>query len=172
MYPILCMSNHGRWRMHAQMDDVTWSREVGTMKIRAKDGYQYEPCWLHPSDASKRGISHGDIVKVFNERGTVLCGAYVTERIIPQSCSIDHGARLDPIIPGELDRGGAINTITPTALTSTNSTGMAVSGFLVEIKKVTDQEMDSWKRDYPEAFARRLDPASGVCLDGWMAPGM
>ena len=170
-YPILCMSNHGRWRMHAQMDDVTWSREVGTMKIRAKDGYQYEPCWLHPSDASKRGISHGDIVKVFNERGTVLCGAYVTERIIPQSCSIDHGARLDPIIPGILDRGGAINTITPAALTSTNSTGMAVSGFLVEIEKVTDREMDEWKRDYPEAFARQLDPASGVCLDGWLAPG-
>ena len=167
-YPLLCVSNHGRWRMHAQLDDVTWNREIETMKIRAKDGYQYEPVWLHPSEAAVRGIRHGDIVKVFNERGIVLCGAYITERLIPQSCYIDHGARLDPIVPGEIDRGGAINTITPAALTSTNATGMAVSGFLVEIEKVTDQEMDELKRRYPESFARKLDPAAGVCLDGWL----
>ena len=34
-YPLLCMSNHGRWRMHAQCDDIIWNREVETMKIRA-----------------------------------------------------------------------------------------------------------------------------------------
>ena len=167
-YPLLCVSNHGRWRMHAQLDDVTWNREIETMKIRGKDGYQYEPVWLHPSEALKRGIEHGDIVKVFNERGIVLCGAYVTERIVTKTCYIDHGARLDPIIPGELDRGGAINTITPASLTSKNSTGMAVSGFLVEAEKVTDSEMEEWKRLHPEAFSRRLDPAAGVCLDGWL----
>ena len=33
------------------------------------------PCWIHPVDAEKRGIKDGDIVKVFNERGGVLCGA-------------------------------------------------------------------------------------------------
>jgi len=168
-YSLLCVSNHGRWRMHAQMDDVTWNREIGTMKIRGKDGYQYEPLWLHPSEAEKRGILHGDIVKVFNERGVVLCGAYVTERLIPQTCYIDHGARLDPIIPGELDRGGAINTITPASMTSINSTGMAVSGFLVGVEKVSDLEMDGWKRDHPDAFARRFDHAAGVCLDGWLS---
>ena len=154
--------------MHSQLDDVTWSREIETMKIRGKDGYQYEPVWLHPSEAEKRGIRHGDIVKVFNERGVVLCGAYVTERLITKTCYIDHGARLDPIIPGELDRGGAINTITPTALTSTNSTGMAVSGFLVEVSQVTDREMDDWKSKYPGPFERKLDAAAGVCLDGWL----
>ncbi|MBN1191454.1 MAG: molybdopterin-dependent oxidoreductase, partial [Dehalococcoidales bacterium] len=42
-YPLLCMSNHGRWRMHAQCDDIIWNRETGTMKVRGKDGYQYEP---------------------------------------------------------------------------------------------------------------------------------
>ena len=167
-YPLLCMSNHGRWRMHAQCDDIIWNREVETMKIRGKDGYQYEPCWLNPAEAEKRGIKHGDIVKVFNERGIVLCGAYVTERLIPQVCYIDHGARLDPIIPGVLDRGGAINCITPTSMTSKNSTGMAVSGFLTEVEKVTDEEMAGWRRDYPDAFSRKIDNAAGVCLDGWL----
>ena len=167
-YPLLCMTNHGRWRMHAQCDDIIWNREVPTMKVRAKDGYQYEPAWLHPSEAKRRGIKHGDIVKVFNERGIVLCGAYVTERISPNVCYVDHGARVDAINPGEIDRGGAINLITPTALTGKNSTGMATSGFLVEVAKVADEEMEGWKREYPGAFARKIDYATGVCLDGWL----
>ena len=167
-YPLLCMTNHGRWRMHAQCDDIIWNREIETMKIRAKDGYQYEPAWLNPAEAEKRGIRHGDIVKVVNERGTVLCGAYITERLVQSVCYVDHGARVDSIIPGELDRGGAINLITPTAMISKNCTGMATSGFLVEVAKVTDEEMEGWKRDYPDAFARKIDYASGVCLEGWL----
>jgi trimethylamine-N-oxide reductase (cytochrome c) len=53
-------------------------------------------------------------------------------------------------------------------MTSKNSTGMATSGFLVEVAKVTDEEMAAWRRDYPEAFARKIDEAAGVCLDGWL----
>ncbi|MCD8331836.1 MAG: dehydrogenase, partial [Oscillospiraceae bacterium] len=169
-YPLLIVSNHGRWRMHAQCDDMIWSREVQTMKIRGEDGYAYEPCWLSPREAGRRGIRTGDIVKVFNDRGIVLCGAYVTERIIDRACYVDHGARIDPIIPGWLDRGGAINTISPLSITSSNATGMATSGYLVEVAKVTKQEMEGWRRDYPEAFQRTIDPACGLCLDSWLQP--
>jgi trimethylamine-N-oxide reductase (cytochrome c) len=45
---------------------------------------------------------------------------------------------------------------------------MAVSGFLVEVQKVSDEEWEQWKRDYPEAFARKIDEAAGVCLEGWL----
>jgi trimethylamine-N-oxide reductase (cytochrome c) len=168
-YPLLCMSNHGRWRMHAQCDDIIWNREVETMKIRAWDGYQYEPMWIHPQTAAERGIHHHDIVKIFNERGIVLCAAYVTERLIPGVVYVDHGARLDPIIPGWLDRGGCINCITPTSMTSKNSTGMAVSGFLVECQKVTDEEYKTWSTTYAEAWNRPLSHDAGVCLAGWLA---
>ena len=44
-----------------------------------KDGYAYEPVWINPVDAEKLGIVDGDIVEVFNERGTVLGGAYITD---------------------------------------------------------------------------------------------
>ena len=57
----------------------------------------YEPLWLHPSEAAKRGIKNGDIVKVFNERGIVLGGALVWERLIPGAAYMDHGARVDLI---------------------------------------------------------------------------
>jgi len=167
-YPLLCMSNHGRWRFHANLDDVTWNREVETMKIRASDGYQYEPMWINPRTAAQRGIAHGDIVKVYNERGTVLCAAYVTERLVPDTVYVDHGSRFDPIDAESLDRGGAINLITPRNNISKNATGMVVSGFLVEVAKVTDEEMAAWKSKYPEAFSRKIDEAAGVCLDGWM----
>jgi len=58
-----------------------WTREAPTGKVRGVDGYMYEPVWLNPLEAEKRGIKSGDIVKVYNERGIVLGGAYVTERI-------------------------------------------------------------------------------------------
>ena len=57
--------------------------EVVTCKVKGWDGYMYEPCWIHPSDAEARGIKMGDIVKVHNERGAVLCGARVWERVMP-----------------------------------------------------------------------------------------
>ena len=82
---------------------------------------------MHPADAAARGIKHGDIVSIYNERGTVLAGAYVTERVMPGAVGIDHGAKYDPIVPGEIDRGGAINTIVPRNVTSKNACGMAVS---------------------------------------------
>ncbi|MCD8343296.1 MAG: molybdopterin-dependent oxidoreductase [Oscillospiraceae bacterium] len=167
-YPLLCMSNHGHYRFHAECDDIIWNREFDAMKIRGKDGYQYEAAWLNPKTAAERGIVHGDIVKVFNERGTVLCGAYLTEKLIPGVVYVDHGARFDPIDPECLDRGGAINLITPNNLSSKHATGMVVSGFLTEVAKVTDEEMAEWKQKYPEAFARPIDNACGVCLDTWL----
>jgi trimethylamine-N-oxide reductase (cytochrome c) len=164
-YPLLMMSNHGRWRVHAQCDDITWTREAPTCKVKGPDGYMYEPCWINPADASARGIRHGDVVKVYNERGTALGGAYVTERVMPGVVYMDHGARYDPIVPGEIDRGGAINTITPHNLTSKNATGMVVSSFLVEVERVDLYEL---KKRYPEAFERKYDPAAGLRLTGWI----
>lgn len=170
-YPLLLMSNHGRWRVHSQADDISWSREVITCKVKGWDGYLYEPCWIHPKDAEARGIEMGDIVKVHNERGIVLCGARVWERVMPGVAYVDHGARHDPIIPGKLDRGGAINTISGEGITSKRCVGQATSGYLVEVSKVTGEEMDQWKKEYPEAFNRKYDPAAGLRFDAWIEKG-
>ena len=167
-YPLLLMSNHGRWRVHSQADDISWSREVITCKVKGWDGYLYEPCWINPRDAKARGIQDGDIVQVHNERGAVLCGARVWERVRPGVAYVDHGARHDPIIPGKLDRGGAINTISGDWITSKRCVGQATSGYLVEVSRVTGEMMDQWRRDYPEAFARKYDPASGLRFDAWV----
>lgn len=161
-YPLLLMSNHGRWRVHAQCDDIAWTREIETCKVKGPDGYYYEPLWINPSTAKERDIVNRDIVKVYNERGAVLGGAYVTQRLMPGVVYMDHGARYDPIVPGELDRGGAINTITPHNITSKNATGMVVSSFLVEVERVNIEEL---RKQYPKAFKREYHQASGLCRE-------
>lgn len=167
-YPLLLVSNHPRWRMHAEHDDVSWLREIEMGKVKGPDGYRYEPVWINPVDAAPRGIASGDIVKLYNERGTVLGGAYVTERIIPGAVYQDHGARHDPITTG-LDRGGSNNLISPANTTSKNAFGMATSGYLVEAGKVTVDRMEEWRKLYPEAFSRPYDPATGLRFDAWVS---
>jgi anaerobic selenocysteine-containing dehydrogenase len=165
-YPLLIISNHGRWRVHAQCDDITWTREAPTCKVKGPDGYNYEPLWINPADAAARGIESDDVVKIYNERGAVLGGAYVTERIMPGSVYMDHGARYDPIVPGELDRGGAINTITPHNITSKNATGMVVSSFLVEVEKADLEEL---RNRHPESFRRPYHAAAGLRIERILA---
>jgi trimethylamine-N-oxide reductase (cytochrome c) len=165
-YPLLIVSNHGRWRVHSQHDDISWIREIQTCKVKGPDGYMYEPIWINPVDAAKRDIKSGDVVKVCNERGGVLVGALVTERIKPGVVYVDHGARYDPIIQGELDRGGAINTISPTNITSKNVAGMATSGFLVEVEHVN---LDELRKEHPDIFKKPYDGASGLRFDRILA---
>jgi trimethylamine-N-oxide reductase (cytochrome c) len=168
MFPLLLMSNHGRWRVHAQADDISWTREAPTCKVLGTDGYKYEPVWINTKEAEKRGIKNGEIVKVINERGIVLCGAYVTERLRPGVAYVDHGSRCDWIIPGKVDRGGAINLISPNGITSKHAGGQATTGYLVDVQKVSDHEWANWKRDAPDAFAREYDQASGLRFNAWV----
>jgi trimethylamine-N-oxide reductase (cytochrome c) len=164
-YPLLVCSNHPRWGVHSQHQDMIWLREIETCKVKGPDGYQYQPGWLHPSEAEKRGIKNGDVISIYNDRGTVLAGAYITERIMPGVVYIDHGAKWDPIALGEIDRGGAINTIVPRNTTSKNAVGHAVSGFLAQVEKT---DMEALRRKYPEAFERPFHPHAGPGLEGWI----
>ena len=77
-------------------------------------------------------------------------------------------ARADAIKIGEIDRGGAINTISPDGIISENCVGQATSGYLVQIERLSGEEMESWRRKYPEAFARKYEPAGGLRFDAWV----
>jgi trimethylamine-N-oxide reductase (cytochrome c) len=181
VYPLLMQSQHPRWRVHAQFDDIPWLREIPTCKVKGYDGYMYEAIWINPVDAEARGIKHGDIVKAFNERGIELGGAYVTERIKPGTVHMDHGAHEDMINcdPADYDdrgtkwvnRGGTCSNISPYPGLSKNAPGMVVSAFLVEVAKVTGDEMQTWRDNYPEAFERDYDPAYGLLFNAWVEGG-
>ena len=157
-YPFLLVSNHPHFRLHSQYDDAAWIREIKGCKVVGPDGYAYEPVWINPADAAELGIADGDICRIFNDRGWTMGGAIVTNRIIPHAILQDHGARLDPIEPGVSDRGGDNNIIAPKAIASKNCAAEVTSGYLVGIEKVDVFEL---AKQYPEAFSRPYDPATG-----------
>jgi molybdopterin guanine dinucleotide-containing S/N-oxide reductase-like protein len=150
-YPLVVISNHPRFRFHVQGDDIDWIKEIA--KVRGPDGYMYEPCWIHPNDAQARGISNGDILVVNNDRGGVLVGAVITERIIPGAVSIDHGAKIDlALLKNKLiDRGGCINLISPSPEekygrgAEVTIPEMNVTGFLVEVGKVDASDIQPYQ---------------------------
>ena len=168
LYPFLVESNHPRWRVHAEFDDVEWFREIETCKVIGPDGYAYEPAWLNPCDADKLGVKNGDVVRIFNERGGVLGGVRVTERVREGVVYMDHGANSDIIVAGigGLDRGGDINLICPTATTSKNASGEVTSGYLAGVEKVDVFEL---AKRYPDQFSRsNYRAAAGNCVTDYI----
>jgi hypothetical protein len=81
---------------------------------------------------------------VHNGRGGVLFAAVLTERIIPGSLSIDHGAKIDiaTLNNQRVDRGGCVNLIAPGprdkygAGVEVAVPEMTVTGFLAEAVKI------------------------------------
>ncbi len=157
-FPFLLITNHPRWRVHANNDDNTWCREIETCKVVGPDGYAYEPLWVNPQDAVRLNLHDGDVVRMFNDRGAVLGGVRLSERVIPGALYQDHGARVDNIVIGEFDRAGANNLICPSNTTSKNCPGEVTNSFLVNVEKVDVFEL---ARQYPEAFSKKYDRATG-----------
>jgi trimethylamine-N-oxide reductase (cytochrome c) len=144
-YPLLLESPHPRYRFHSQHDTVSWLNEIRGHKI-LRDGIYYEAAWINPKDAEDRRIDYGDVVRIFNERGSVLAGAHVTERMMQGVVRIPNGANFDAVNVKKLDRKeplniGAINAITPLKTTSKNAFGMTVNAFLVQLEK--------WEEEVP-----------------------
>ena len=98
-YPLQLISTHYKRRIHSQMDNIPWLRELEPQMV-----------WIHASDARARDIKHGDEVRIFNDRGEVILPAKVTERIMPGVVSIDQGAWYNPDKKGA-DRGGCVNVL-------------------------------------------------------------
>lgn len=138
-YPLQLIAPHPRFSFHTQHDSsVPWLGEIPDHRV-FKDGYSWHPVRIHPSDAAARGIENRDIVKLFNDRGAVLCIAEVTERMRPGVLHSYYGsAKYDPLEPGKpgsVDRGGCVSLLTSARMLSKNAPGMAPNSCLVEIAR-------------------------------------
>jgi len=138
-YPLQLIIPHVRYSYHTHHDNkCPWLDEIPGHRI-IKDGYAWWPIRIHPLDAEARGIKNGDIVKVYNDRGAVLCIAVVTERIRPGVVHAYHAsAKYDPLEPGKpgsIDRGGCMNLLTSARFMSKNAPGMVTNSCLVEVCK-------------------------------------
>lgn len=98
-YPLQLLTLHFRRRAHTQNETIPWLREVQTQELQ-----------INPADALARGISDGDMVRVFNDRGVTMLPAKVTKRIMKGVVTIPEGAWYDPDENG-MDRGGSPNVL-------------------------------------------------------------
>jgi trimethylamine-N-oxide reductase (cytochrome c) len=138
-YSLQLMSPHPRFSFHVHYDKHTdWLNDIPVHRIK-KEGYAWWPARINPDDAAARGIRHNDIVRLYNDRGSVLCVAVVTERVRPGVIhSYASSAKYDPLIPGRddsPDKGGCVNILTPSRMTSKNAPGMTPNSCLIEIEK-------------------------------------
>ncbi|OAQ14784.1 trimethylamine N-oxide reductase I catalytic subunit [Bibersteinia trehalosi Y31] len=87
-YPLALVTPHLPYRLHSQLA-ATSLRHQYAVNDR-------EPVLIHPEDAAQRGIKSGDIVRLFNPRGQILCGAVVSDNIIKGTVAVHEGAWFDP----------------------------------------------------------------------------
>ncbi len=139
-YPLQLLTPHPRYSFHTMNDGKScWMNEIPEHRVRAKDGYYYWVMRINPEDGSQRNIEDNDIVRAFNDRGSVLLVAQLTERIRPGTVhSYESSSVYDPVgEPGEsTDRGGCINLLTPHRFISKNACGQAPNSCLIEIEKL------------------------------------
>ena len=138
-YPLQMISPHPRFSYHTHNDNKSlWLDDIPQHRVK-KGGYAYWPVRIHPDDAEMRGIKDGDLVKLYNARGTVICSAHVTERVRPGVVhSYEAAAKYDPLEPGKagsVDRGGCVNLLTPSRIVSRRVPGEANNSCLVEVAK-------------------------------------
>jgi molybdopterin-containing oxidoreductase family molybdopterin binding subunit len=74
-YPLTFLSTHTRFRTHSQYCNLGWMNEI------TADGEGFLE--VNPDDARARGIADGDVVRVFNDRGSMKVYARLTEAIKP-----------------------------------------------------------------------------------------
>ena len=137
-YPLQMVSPHPRFSFHTMGDAKgSWMNEVKDHRILV-NGYYYWIMRINTQDAAKRGIKNNDLVRAYNDRGSVILAAQVTERVPAGTVhSYESCAEYDPIgKPGESpDRGGCVNILTPARYISKNACGMAPNSCLIEIEK-------------------------------------
>lgn len=142
-FPLQLITPHPRFSFHTQGDGKdSWLNDIDEHRVRI-GGFYYLILRMNTKDASARQLVRNDLVKVFNERGAVLCAVRPTERL-PQG--VVHGyessARYDPVgVPGQsADRGGSLNQLTSRRTQIANAHSLAASACLVEVERWTEGE--------------------------------
>ncbi|BDN35351.1 dimethyl sulfoxide reductase subunit A [Escherichia coli] len=121
-YPLQLITWKGKNRANSTQYANPWLQEVQTQKL-----------WLNPQDAKQRGISEGDSVKIYNDRGVSIIPVEITPRIIPGVVAMQAGAWWQLDAQG-IDRGGCANVLSSTRITAL-AKGNSHQTMLVEVEK-------------------------------------
>jgi biotin/methionine sulfoxide reductase len=133
-FPLYLVCNQPRQRLHSQLDYGDFSRST---KIKGR-----EPVRINPADAAARGIADGEIVRLFNDRGSCLAAAVLSGDVRKGVMQLATGAWYEPDDPNA-DTTMCIHG-NPNILTrdiGTSQLAQASTGQLtrVEVERFTDE---------------------------------
>ena len=149
-YPLHLISNQPKTKLHSQMDNGTLSSSI---KIKG-----HQPLEMNPDDAKSRGITQGDIVRVFNGRGSCLCGVNITTDVMPGVVIISTGSWYDPAErddPKSMCKHGNPNVLSPDIGTSKLGQGPAAHSCLAEIEIYDGPTQDITAFNPPEIIEKK-----------------
>ena len=136
-FPLHLLSNQPKTRLHSQYDHARTSR-AGKISGR-------EVLRMNPKDAEQRQIENGQIVRVFNDRGSCLAGAMISDDIRSGVVELPTGAWYDPEDPnldGSLEVHGNPNTVTRDVGTSSLAQGPTAHSCLVQVEPYSGKTPD------------------------------
>ena len=122
-YPLHLVSPQPADKLHSQMESA----------IADIPGERPTPVTINPQDAANRSIKDGSMVEVFNQRGTCLARATISDDIMPGVVSLPTGAWFSPNDRG-VETQGNPNTLTRDTGTSQLGQGSSAHSCLVELK--------------------------------------
>lgn len=128
--PLALVTPHIKYRLHSQL---AYSSLRQYYEVNGR-----EPVLIHTQDAAERGITSGDIVRIFNKRGQVLAGAVVTDGIIKGTVALYEGGWYDPqdlSQPNTLCLNGNPNVLTKNDGSSKLGQGNAPNTTTVQVEK-------------------------------------
>jgi biotin/methionine sulfoxide reductase len=131
-YPLHLIANNPSTRLHSQLDVGAFSQAA---KVQGR-----EPIRMHPADAASREVRTGDVVRVFNDRGSCLAGAVVSDAVRAGVVHLSTGAwydPLDPSDPGSMCVHGNPNVLTFDRGTSRLAQACAGQHALVQVERWT-----------------------------------
>ncbi|WP_017626897.1 molybdopterin-dependent oxidoreductase [Nocardiopsis chromatogenes] len=125
-WPLLLLANQPKGRLHSQQDMGAYS---ASLKVDGR-----APVRMHPDDAAARGLADGDLVRVHNDRGSLLAGVRVSADLRPGVAQLSTGAWYDPSSTEVTCAHGNPNVLTGVAGTSRLAQGSTGQHVLVEIE--------------------------------------
>lgn len=125
------VSPHPYNRIHSQFAQADLRHELN---IKDREFLR-----ISVEDAEARGIEDGDLVELSNERGRLIAGARVTDKIMPGVVSLYEGAWLSFDDQGRCN-SGSINTITSSRRSSALSQATSANTCIATLKKAENVE--------------------------------
>jgi anaerobic dimethyl sulfoxide reductase subunit A len=91
-YPLVCSQGRRKFAVQSQYFNIQWLREIDPFPVVE----------INPADAETRGITDGDVVEVFNDRGNVQLKARLSSSLRPGMINISKGWAKKQMVAGAL----------------------------------------------------------------------